>query len=169
MKLFILCIFSCIFYASCIKKDNTQTDDNIRPEDKEKAAAMQAFLQANTFKLTKYFSDTPIDYIDTDQVVKAESDLWEYVSIWLKDDRYGFEIDNQAVIEQNADKIETDASAVIRRKYVVTADKEGVLFKFVNHQYETLNYRLISMNDSAIIVSATWNGKLVNSEYKVLP
>jgi hypothetical protein len=170
MKSIFLFLLTVIVFMSCSKNDDPQTvDDGIDPAEKEKAAALQTFLQTHTFKLARYYSDSLIDYIDTDAVVKAEKDLWEYVSIWLKDDRYGFQTDNQAVIEQNADKIETEAAAVIKRKYVVTADREGVLFKFVNHQYEPLNYRLISMNDSAVNVSATWNGKTVNSEYKVSP
>lgn len=168
MKSFLL-VLAVVLFVSCIKHDDKPSDDGIKPEDKEKAAALQTFLQTNTFKLTRYYSDTPIDYIDTDQVVKEELDLWEYVSIWLKDDRYGFQTDNQVVIEQNAQKIENDASAVIRRKYVVTADQQGVQFKFVNFLYEPLNYRLISMNDSSFIVSATWSGKTVNSEYKRSP
>ena len=149
--------------------DNNTPSDGIKAEDKAKAEALKSFLLANDFKLTKYYSDTQIDYIDTDDVVKNETNLWEYVSIWLKDDRYSFQSNGQTVIEQNADKIETDNSATISKSYGVTADKDGVQFSFLSHLYTPLNYRLVEMNDSAIIVSATWNGKTVNSEYKVSP
>jgi hypothetical protein len=58
---------------------------------------------------------------------------------------------------------------VLTRNYAVQADKDGVAFKFVGHEYQDLNYRLISFTDTNLTVSASWNGKKVISEYKTLP
>lgn len=156
-----------VILASCHKK--AESVDPISQEDKLKAAALAEFLKSGDFRLTKYFSETPIDYIDTDQVVKAETDLWPYVSIWLKDDAYSFDGSGHITIQQNEARIDTDTSAILTRSYDVSADPEGVSFKFMGHEYQPLNYRLISFTDSNLIVSATWNGKKVISEYKTLP
>jgi hypothetical protein len=156
-------------FISCKKDDGGEEPDGIKPEDKERAAALTTMLQENKLRLSAYYSDTEIDYIDTDQVVKAEKDLWEYVSPWLHDDAYVFGSNGSLTIEQNAIKIPEDASPTISKQYAVAADKNGVNFNFVGHQYQDLKYKLISFNDSVVTVSATWNGKTVISEYKKMP
>ena len=61
--LLVFTVFSC-------KKDDS---DGIKPEDKEKAAALTTMLQSDSFRLKSYYSETPIDYIDTDQVEDVEA------------------------------------------------------------------------------------------------
>jgi hypothetical protein len=151
-------------FISCSKDDGNESD-GIKPEDKERAASLTTNLQAGKFRLSDYYSESPIDYIDTDQVVKAETDLWQYVSSWLHDDAYVFGSDGTLTIEQNAVKKPGDPSATITKQYSVEADREGVGFNFVGHEYQDLKYRLISFDDSLLKVSATWNGKTVISEY----
>ena len=153
--LLVFTVFSC-------KKDDS---DGIKPEDKEKAAALTTMLQSDSFRLKSYYSETPIDYIDTDQVVKSETDLWSYVSNWLHDDAYVFSSDGSLTIRQGAIRIPSNGSGTITKSYAVTADQEGVSFDFVGHDYQTLRYRLISFTDTGLKVSATWNGKTVISEY----
>jgi hypothetical protein len=152
---------------SCKKSEST--DDGIKPEDKEKAAALQTFLQSDKFRLKKYYSETPIDYIDTDQVVKSETDLWQYVSGWLHDDAYVFGSNGTVTVEQNAMKIPGDSTPTLSRSYAVKADKNGVGFDFIGHEYQDLKYRLITFNDTMLKVSASWNNKTVISEYNTLP
>jgi hypothetical protein len=161
-----LIIIIAIAIFACNKKE---TADPIKPEDKAKAAALTEFLKKEQFRLKKYYSEVPIDYIDTDQVVKAETDLWPYVSLWIKDDAYIFKNNGEVTIQQNNDRIQSDTSPVLTRNYAVQADKDGVAFKFVGHEYQDLNYRLISFTDTNLTVSASWNGKKVISEYKTLP
>lgn len=167
---------ACLLWAvsglwSCKKGDDNNGNNPPPPptENEIKAQALDSFLEANSFRLTRYFSDTPIDYIDTDQVVNADEDLWQYVSFWLKDDRYKFQSDNQVLIEQNADKFVADSSATFLRPYKVEADDNGVIFHFIGHEYQPLDYHLISFTDSVLLVSAMWNGNEVKSEYKVVP
>jgi hypothetical protein len=77
---------------ACNKKDDPPVVvDPIDPADKAKATALTEFLQNDKLRLTKYYSETPIDYIDTDQVETLETELWQYVSLWLKDDAYSFD------------------------------------------------------------------------------
>jgi hypothetical protein len=152
---------------SCNKK--SEAPDPVRSEDKAKAAALSDFLKSEKFRLTKYYSETPIDYIDTDQVVMQETQLWPYVSLWLKDDAYSFETNGDVLVYQNDDRIPTDTAAVLTRHFSVAADAQGVGFNFLGHEYQDLAYRLISFSDSNLVVWATWNGKKVISEYKTVP
>ena len=163
-----LIIAVAILISACDKKNDPPVDP-VSAENKAKAAALSDFLKNDKLRLTKYYSDTPIDYIDTDQVVMQETDLWGYVSNWLKDDSYSFDASGKVTIEQNANKWETDSTATLTRDYSVQADAEGVAFKFIGHEYQSLGYRLMSFTDTNLIVSATWNGKKVISEYKTVP
>lgn len=158
----VIMIFAC-------NKDSEPAEDPVSPEDKAKAAALTDFLKSDKFRLTKYYSDSPIDYIDTDQVVMQETDLWKYVSNWLKDDSYTFDASGNITIEQNANRIESDTNAILTRHYAVEADANGVAFDFIGHEYQDLAYRLITFTDTNLIVSASWNGKKVISEYKTVP
>jgi hypothetical protein len=157
-----------MFICACNKKDDPATDP-VSPENKAKAAALSDFLKNDKLRLTKYYSDEFIDYIDTDQVVMQEKDLWGYVSNWLKDDTYSFDASGNVTIEQNANRTETDTTAILMRNYSVAPDVEGVKFKFIGHEYQPLDYRLIAFTDTNLIVSASWNGKKVISEYKTVP
>lgn len=166
MKYLLLVAVSFAAFA-CNKK--SETVDPIRTEDKAKAAALSDFLKDEKFRLTKYYSDTPIDYIDTDQVVMQETQLWQYVSGWLKDDAYSFEDNGDVLIEQNDIRYEPDTATILTRHFSVAADADGVAFRFLGHEYQDLNYRLISFSDTNLVVWARWNGKKVISEYHTLP
>jgi hypothetical protein len=152
---------------ACNKDDDKA--DPVNPADKAKAAALTEFLKNDKLRLTSYYSDTFIDYIDTDQVVMNEKDLWKYVSNWIKDDTYSFDASGNVTIDQNDIRFATDTSAILTRSYSAEADKDGVAFKFIGHEYQPLNYRLITFTDTNLVVSATWNGKKVISEYKTVP
>lgn len=157
-------VLICIAF-SCKKSKS----DGIDPADKEKAAQLRIFLESKSFQLKKYYSETPIDYVDTDQVVKAETDLWPYVSEWLHDDEYIFNTNGTVTIRQNAKKIDYSNSETITKNFSVEADQNGVGIDFIGHEYHYLAYRLLSFNDTVVKVSATWHGKEVISEYQLIP
>jgi hypothetical protein len=162
-----LIVIIVISLCSCKKK--SEAVDPIKPEDKAKATALQLFIKQKKLSLVKYYSESPIDYIDTDQVVKSETQLWSYVSAWIPDDKYTFLTNGEVQVEQNAVKIPIDNSPVFSKLYSVNADAEGVAFAFLGHEYQYLKYHLISYSDTALIVHAKWNGKTVISEYKITP
>lgn len=169
MKYVFLITLTIALFACSKNNETPEPVDPVKPEDKEKATALSEFLKNDKLRLTKYYSETPIDYIDTDQEVKQETDLWGYVSFWLRDDAYVFDSSGVVTIEQNVNRIESDTSAVLTRNYAVFADEQGVGFDFIGHEYQDLAYRLISFSDSNLTVSATWNGKKVISEYNTVP
>src|SRR5688500_6131977 len=87
----IICLISLF---SCSKNDN-QVDppnptDTTTNEPISRADSFATFVGGKKFALISYYSDSAIDYISTDSVVKAETDLWAYVSSWLKDDYFSF-------------------------------------------------------------------------------
>jgi hypothetical protein len=168
MKTPLILILAFVLFA-CKKNNDPAPVDPIKQEDKEKAAMLRELLKTNQFGLFAYYSENPIDYIDTDEVVKSETDLWQYVSSWLKDDKYRFEDNGSVEVEQNVIRIQTDTTPVLIRQYAVDPDKDGVAFKFVGHEYQNLDYRLISFNDTLLKVYAMWNGNKVISEYKTIP
>jgi len=150
---------------SC-KKDNG--GDGIKEEDKAKAASFSALIQKHEYRLTKYYSDEFIDYDITDTEVKSEKELWPYVSEWLKDDAYAFMPNNDVKVTQNAVKIPTDNADVITKRWTVAADKDGVRFNFIGHEYQYLVYRLVSFDDTKLLVWAKWNDHKVYSEFTAI-
>src|SRR5687768_9882588 len=119
MKYLLLIALSVSLFACNKDSDTPDPVDPVKPEDKEKATALTEFLKNEKLRLSKYYSETPIDYIDTDDVVMQETDLWNYVSNWLKDDSYDFNPSGIVTIEQNVNRIATDTSAVLTREYAV--------------------------------------------------
>lgn len=165
----------CILIMAC-KKDSepapnnpggNDTTQNPSPNELQ-AAALDSFLKSNNFQLAAYYSDSAIDYDETDTVVKSETDLWSYVSPWVKDDVYTFGTDGQVTITQNDKKIASDSSATLTRPYTIIADDNGVKFTFLTNEYESLDYRLVEFSDTLLKVSAIWNGKAVKSDYRVV-
>jgi hypothetical protein len=149
--------------------NNGGNDTTQNPDPNElQAAALDSFLQSNTFQLTRYYSDSAIDYNQSDSTVKSETDLWPYVSPWLKDDTYTFGDDGNVTVNQNENKIASDSNATFTRPYTVVADDEGVKFTFLTNEYESLDYRLIQFSDTLLTVSAVWNGNTVKSDYRVV-
>ncbi|MEO8582497.1 MAG: hypothetical protein ABI415_01805 [Flavitalea sp.] len=156
----ILVVFSC--------KKKSEAVDPIKPEDRAKAIAFMEYLQNKKLSLEKYYSEVPIDYIDTDQVVKSETQLWPYVSAWIPDDTYTFLANNEVDIAQDSIRIEGNTNAILKLRYTVTPDIDGVAFNFVGHDYLYLKYRLKSFSPDSIVVNAKWNGSKVYSVFKVL-
>ena len=97
-----LFILSGLALSSCHK--SLSEEGNIEA-NKAKAAQLQSSIANQNYRLTAFYSDRPIDYITTDAVVKSETDLWEYVRIYLKDDVNNFGGDASVIINQNANKI----------------------------------------------------------------
>ena len=173
--LFVAWVF-CFLIMAC-KKDNDPAPNNPNNGNDStgntdpnalKAASLDSFLQSNGFQLARYYSDSAIDYDQTDTVVKSETDLWPYVSEWLKDDVYTFGSDGNVTINQGADKIPTDSSETLTRPYAIASDDDGVKFTFLTNDYMSLDYRLVEMSDTLLTVTAVWNGHTVKSDYKVV-
>jgi hypothetical protein len=136
-----------------------QKEDKINPEYVQKAEEFKSFIQSKQFQIKDYYSDKPIDYIEDDGVVRLETELWKYVSPWLKDDFNVFDNSTGKVtITQNALKIESNPAEVIVKDFKIGADNTSPYFDFLSHEYNFLKYRLVEFTDTHFVVYADWQG-----------
>ena len=166
MKKILLIIAISAILSDCKKEKGKPVAS---PEDIARAKSFDSTIQGKNYQIAKYYSNTPIDYIDTDAAIKSETDLFQYVSLWIKDDLNSFNSSTGKVtIQQGADKFPGDNSATIIADYKIGADANGVYFDFLNYQYQPLPYRLITLTDSSFIVSAELRkGINVITEFRV--
>ena len=160
-----LIVFILIALLTACKKE-----DEASPEDKQKAEDFKSYVVGKQFQLESYTSDKPIDYVEDDTEVKSETDLWPYVSLWIKDDFNVFDpASGKVTITQNAHEIETISDDVFTRDISIGADKNGVHFDFLNYQYNPLKYRLVEFTADHFTVYVDWTGGAkVYSRFKVL-
>lgn len=115
--------------------------------NKAKADLFRSYLDGKQFRAASFVSDKPIDYIQTDSVVKAETDLWLYVKEHIVDDTNIFSDPSLLTIQQNTLKAPMNDTAILTRNYAVTYDKNSVMLEFVDYDYKQLKYRLKDFND----------------------
>ena len=145
--------------------------DDVSAEDKKKAEDFKTFVAAKKFQVKEYYSDKPIDYVEDDAEVKEETDLFNYVSVWIKDDWNQFDgTSGKVTVTQNNNKIETISAETFTRDFSVGADTKGVYFKFLNYQYNPLDYRLVEFSGDSFLVYADWHsGAKVYTRFQVIP
>lgn len=155
----ILCVSAC------------KKGDEVSAENKDKAEQFKASIVSKKYQVSEYYSNTPIDYNEDDEEVKSETDLFAYVSPWIKDDWNVFDVSSGKVsITQNAHKIPSDSSEILSKDFSVSAEKEGVIFNFLNYQYQPLTYHLVEFADDYFVVSTDWHsGEKVYTKFVVVP
>jgi hypothetical protein len=139
--------------------------------DVAKANEFKAFVVAKKFQVTDYYSDKPIDYVETDTEVKSETELFQYVSGWIKDDLNSFDVNtNKVTIEQNAIKIAGNDAPILVKDFSIGADKNGPYFNFLNYQYNPLKYHLVEFSGDHFLVYVDWHsGAKVYTRFTVKP
>lgn len=144
--------------------------DDVSAEDKQRAEEFKSYVSAKQFRLTDYWSDKAIDYVEDDTEVKSETELWPYVSYWIKDDVNVFDLNvNKVTITQNAQKFEGIADESFTRDFSIGADKDGPYFNFVNYQYNPLKYRLVEFGGDSFTVYVDWHsGAKVFSKFTLV-
>ena len=126
-------------------------------EGEQRAAQFRSFIVSKKFQVKDFYSDKPIDYIEDDGEVRSETELFKYVSSWIKDDWNIFEVSTGKVnITQNAVKISGDDSEILVRNFNIGSDNAGVYFDFLTYRYEPLRYRLVEFTDNHFIVYVNW-------------
>lgn len=150
--------------SSCKKGDEAS------PQDRQKAEDFKAYIVAKQFTLNAYWSDKEIDYVEDDTAIKKETNLWPYVSFWIKDDINVFDVSSGKVtITQNANKYSAITEDVFTRDFSIGADKNGPYFNFVDYQYNPLSYHLVDFDAEGFTVYVDWNsGAKVYSRFKVV-
>lgn len=150
-----LFMLSGLALSSCHK---SLSDEGNIEANKTRAAQFQATLANQNFKLTAFYSDKPIDYVTTDAIVKAETDLWGYVRLHLKDDVNNFGGDASVIINQNANKIPGNDAPQITRSYSTEYDKSFVYFNFIDDAYKPQQYKLSEFDANKFVVYIDFPG-----------
>lgn len=152
-------------FSSCKKEAGAS------PEDIKRAEEFKAFIVSKKFQIQAYYADKPIDYVEDDTLVKSETELFNYVSIWIKDDWNVFDLStNKVTITQNTHKYEGISADVFTKDIAVGADKKGVYFDFLNYQYGPLKYRVVEFSADNFLVYVDWHsGAKVYTRFHVIP
>lgn len=151
-------------FSSCKK------EDDVSPENKQKAEDFKAAISAKQFRLVEYYADQPIDYVEDDAEVRQETDLWPYVSLWIKDDMNVFDLNSNLVtVVQNTHKFSGITDESFTKDFSVGADKNGAYFNFLNYQYNPLQYRIVDFTADSFTVYVDWHsGAKVFSKFAIV-
>jgi hypothetical protein len=157
MKYSLMLIITTMMLSGCQKELSLENGTPAVPEK-----------ETRKYQLRAFYSDKPIDFDESDNVVKSETDLWEYVNDYLKDDVDEFAMDStEVLVYQNEKKIPGNDAPVLSKSYFIGTDAEGMYMKFLGPQYEPLRYRLQEMNDEYFIIYIKWrHGSTVFSRFE---
>lgn len=160
-------VVTLFFFTSCQKELSLELGN----VNASKAKLFQDFIVTNKFQLKAFYSDIPIDYITTDDTIKQETNLWSYVSNYLKDDYNIFMPGSTDItIDQNAIKMPGLEDSVLHKKYQITYDDNGVHLLFLDYQYNPLTYNLNKIGPDYFILSVKWNhGATLFSRFERIP
>ncbi|HUQ66717.1 MAG TPA: hypothetical protein VM101_11205 [Flavitalea sp.] len=149
MKYSLFLLFTMMLFAGCQKELSFEYDKQLDPGLSKETS--------RSYRLSAFYSDIPIDFVENDDEIKSETDLWGYVKEYLKDDINEFFVDSTLVIvHQNVNKIEGNDEPLLRKDYRVGNDSNGRYMKFLGPEYEPLQYLLQEMNDDYFIVYLDW-------------
>lgn len=133
------------------------------------AEDLKNMLIDGRFQLRAFYSDVPVDYNTADAEVKAETDLWEYVIYYLKDDINLFHA-GEVLIEQHANKAPGQPADTLTRPYLVEENTEGIFMTFLDYQYNPLVYQVHEFTDAYFILSIEWEqGATLFSRFERTP
>ena len=120
------------------------------------------------YQLRDFYSDIPIDFIEYDDTVKSETELWSYVNDYIKDDIDEFFTDSTLVrVYQNEIKKPGNDEPVFDMYYSIGTDSEGQYMNFIGPNYEPLKYRLQVINEDYFIIYVKWSqGATVYSRFE---
>jgi len=97
----LLTLITGISLAGCEKEMSLE----LSQEYIKQANDLKEFVEGRSFSLVDFYSNIPIDYIENDGEVREETNLWTYVSPYLRDDQYILYSNNTLDVVQNNLKI----------------------------------------------------------------
>lgn len=159
MKYSLPLIAVCLFFASCTKDLSLENAQPVNPEPPVVPPPPPPPPPELTrkYQLAAFYSDIPIDFVENDNEVRSETNLWAYVNAYLKDDINEFEKDGtKLLIHQGDVKIPGNDSAVLHKTYFIGTDEDGSYMRFLGPEYEVLRYRLLEVTDDHIILYLKW-------------
>ena len=169
MKYSLILIAASLFFVSCEKDLSLENGQPVTPEPPvEPPPPPPPVKPTRKYQLTAFYSDIPIDFVENDNVVKSETNLWSYVNDYLKDDIDEFgENSTELLIHQGDHKIPGNDSAVLHKTYFIGTDNDGSYMRFLGPEYEVLRYRLLEMTDDYFIIYLKWkHGSTIYSRFE---
>ncbi|MBA4167034.1 MAG: hypothetical protein H0X41_05750 [Chitinophagaceae bacterium] len=169
MKLIHYSVFAAalLAFSSCGKELSLELGDVNAVKEKQ----LEDLIVMKKFQLKAFYSDIPIDYVENDDTVKKETNLWPYVSNYLKDDYNFFQVNGSEVtISQNALKMPGLADSLLHKKYFVSKDDNGVYMEFLDYQYQPLKYDVSKVGTNYFLLSIRWkHGSTLYSRFEIIP
>jgi len=151
MKIFtsVLSALLLLLLGSCQKNISEQEDAN-----KKKAEEFKTFLTSGAkFRAVDYWAESPVDYDPNDGSTVKETDLKKYIRDYIADDDITFGSNGMITFAQNAVKISNNPAPQILVPYRAAGDKAGVVFDYIDDQYQPLSYYLHEKGQSYFILS----------------
>jgi hypothetical protein len=141
---------------SCQKEDTGGTT-----ELQKKATELQNYVVNNKFIPVDFYSDTPIDYVENDATVLAETDLKKYIFQYLTDDEITFNPDKTLLVNQGTIKMEGETDQTFTRTWGTETNKAKnlVYLNYLDYFYEPRRYTLVEWTDTSIIAYVDWTSK----------
>lgn len=141
---------------SCQKDDAGGTS-----ELQKKAVELENYVVNNRFIPVDFYSDTPIDYIENDATVLAETDLKKYIFPYLNDDIITFNPDKTLLVDQGSIMIQgNDAKTFTRTWSTETSKAKNVVYlNYLDYFYDQRRYTLVEWTDTSIIAYIDWTSK----------
>jgi hypothetical protein len=140
---------------SCTKSIE-EADEKMVAENKKKSEDFQAIINTHKFRLVDFYSDKPIDYIETDAEVKQETNLKAYIKPYLLDDDNVFGPEEVLNIVQNQQKMPGVSDAVVKRNYHLSYDKDNVYLDFVTYTYTPVKYKVSEFSAGGFVIYLDW-------------
>jgi hypothetical protein len=143
MKYSLFLLAFCCILASCQKELSLENPGHPEPLPTDPTVPAEPVKETRKYQLRAFYSDIPIDFIEGDDEIRSETDLWRYVKDYLTDDVYEFTVDStEVMVHQHAKKIAGNNEASFSKTYYIGTDSEGSYMKFLGPEYEQLRYRL---------------------------
>ena len=158
MKYSIFFLTVTVLLAGCSKELSLE---NGKPDEPAKEISRK-------YQLKAFYSDIPLDFIETDDVIKSETDLWSYVKEYIKDDiNELFNDSTLLLVYQNEIKIPGNDAPVLEKYYGIGTDEDGKFINYIGPKYELLQYRLQEFNDDYFIIYIKWkHGSTLYSRFE---
>lgn len=122
------------------------------------------------FQLRAFYSDIPIDFDESDEEVKLETDLWAYVYDYIKDDINVFHADSTVEVHQHEKKMPGLEDAILYKKYAFGEDDGGAFMIYLDPFYRPLTYRLYEKTEDYFVIGLKWrDGAHLFSRFERIP
>jgi len=141
---------------SCQKNPDEGTS-----ELQKKAVELEAYVTNNHFIPVDFYSDSPIDYIESDAQVLAETDLKKYIFTYLSDDVITFNTNKTLTVDQGVLKMDGKPEQILNRTWSTETSKaKGLVYlNYLDYFYDQRRYTLVEWTSTHIIVYIDWTSK----------